>query len=81
MRLTLERHPRAAVAIEYSPSESAAMGLAPEDLLGFFRERGFRMELLPKEGRPIPWDEARLSDVLARRGYANLLCTRTGSRP
>lgn len=75
MQRTLERFPGAVVAFEYSPLEARAMGFDPDDVLRFFRSRGYTLELLSRDGSLEPWDADRVDALVAKRGYAELLCT------
>lgn len=76
MERTLARFPRTAVALEYSPSEMRAMNFDPDDLLTYFRERGYTLHVLLRRGVIEPWQVERVRSIVARRGYADLLCVK-----
>lgn len=76
MERTLGRFQEAAVALEYSPLEASAMGFEPEDVLAFFRDRAYELFLLQRGGQVEPLVAQRLEPIVARRGYADLLCVR-----
>ena len=75
----LERSPGAAVAIEYAPVEIEEQGGDPRELLDFFRERGYTVHLLTKDGRSRLLTASVLGSALERRGYADLLCLPHGT--
>lgn len=72
----LEREREVAVAFELAPADLRAAGVEPEALLDFYRERGFALELLPRDGVTRPYDAAEVAARAARRGYVDLLATR-----
>ena len=70
----LDRSPRPAVAIEFAPTEIEEQGGSSEALLDFFRDRGYGLNLLTKDGRFRPLTKSLLDSTLYRRSYADLLC-------
>jgi hypothetical protein len=78
LRGALDRSPRVAVAIEFSPSEIREQGGAPEALLAFFRDRRYAMHLLTANGDRVPLTRETLAAALGARGYADLLCLPRG---
>ena len=69
---TLAQHSRVAVAVEYMPAAMENLGYDPSAMLDWFRERGFRMYSLGKNGELIDG----LSSELAAKGYVDLILSR-----
>ncbi len=69
MAATLAQQRRAAVAIEYMPDAMKDLGYDPSAMLDWFRERGFRMYTLGKNGELMEG----LSSELSAKGYVDLI--------
>ena len=78
LRGALDRSPRAAVAIEFAPSQIVEQGGAPEALLTFFWDRGYGLHLLTKNGDRVSLTREGLAATLDARGYADILCLPPG---
>ncbi len=81
MRRTLEANPAVAVYFEFSPLGYTRVDSTYQDLIGFFREMGFRI-FDPLAGTEL--DDARLARLaasLGRTGYTNLIASRAFTLP
>jgi FkbM family methyltransferase len=72
MTETIAHQPHAVVAIEYMPEAMTNLGHAPQELLNWFSERGFRMFSLGKNGDLT----SGLSIELEEKGYVDLIFSR-----
>jgi hypothetical protein len=74
MQQTLEDNPLATVAVEYSPSSMAELGIAASSLIDFFVQRGFNVYELPRSGKLkiLTADQIKVGED----EWINLLCSR-----
>lgn len=73
MAATLERQTQVAVAVEYTPEALEELGYEAPALLDWFRDRGFGMYSLGRNGMLT----RGLSGELAAKGYVDLIFSRT----
>jgi FkbM family methyltransferase len=73
MSVTLECNPGAVVSLEYCPGMMKQMGFAPDELLTFFRSRGYKLSRLSRAGIPEPIDSDALKKIDAENGYIDVL--------
>ena len=73
MAATLEQQAKIAVAVEYMPEALEELGYDAPALLEWFRERGFGMYSLGKNGELT----RGLSEELAEKGYIDLIFSRS----
>jgi hypothetical protein len=52
------------------------MNSSGDDLLAFFKERGFKLSLLSRKGELIPYTEAALASEIAKRAYVDFIAQR-----
>lgn len=72
MTRTLERSPGVAVAFEYAPADMRRFGYEPDELLDFYRSRGFRLHLLAHDATLSDFGE----NAAEGRGYVDVLALR-----
>ncbi len=72
---TLRRNPHASIAIEYCPSIMKALGYDPLDLLGFFKEREYRMYQLDRSKGLVAVQAGDIQHYHGE-GYFDLLFTK-----
>lgn len=76
---TLNQNPDIVIGFEYSPSIIETLGFQPEELLQFFRERGYKFYLLNSENKIQPYDIEQGCIKLRQirpHDYIDILCAR-----
>lgn len=76
MEKTIDNNPEITVAFEYAPGQMQDLGFSGEDLLVFFRTRGFDLYVLDRKGTLEPLDGNNMAAYLARTQYFDVLATR-----
>lgn len=76
MTALLDANPRLAIAFEYTPDSIAELGWRPADLLAFFRDRGFGLQLIEHDGHLSDGADAAIQSAVQARSYVDLLATR-----
>jgi FkbM family methyltransferase len=76
MRETLQRFPKLCVAVEYEPASMRELGFEPAALLLFFREAGYRLNILSRGGIDPAPEDALVAQAAERSGYVDLLCAK-----
>ena len=74
---TLAQHPNTIIGFEYCPSIIEALGFQPEELLHFFKERGYQFYVLTHENKIQHYDieqgQAQLRKIRPH-DYIDILC-------
>jgi FkbM family methyltransferase len=73
---TLQRFPDAIFCVEYSPESMRDLGFDPQELLQFFRSRGYQLYLLTPATLSLAPDNAEINAFAASAGYVDLICSR-----
>ncbi len=73
MEQVLARNPSLSVGFEYDPDALRRLGADPAELLLFYRDRRFTLFLPSRDGGLRPFDEPAVADVIAQRGYADVI--------
>ena len=76
---TIIRNPDAVIGFEYSPNIIESLGYQPEDLLQFFRERGYNFYILNKKNKIQPYVTELLSIKPMQTNaydYIDIICAR-----
>jgi FkbM family methyltransferase len=76
MEELIKANPGLTVAFEYDSLSLASMNSSGDDLLAFFKERGFKLSLLSRKGELIPYTEAALASEIAKRAYVDFIAQR-----
>lgn len=78
MQQTLGRFPRMTVCIEYAPSALRELGFDPQELLAFFRDRGFLIHILTRSRMERVLEDSQIEDALQKRNYIDVVCSKRG---
>lgn len=76
MTKLMERCPDVTVAVEFAPRELRSQDFAAADLVSFFRDRGYSIHVLAKDGTLRYLGEGIPDVESTGRGYGDLLCSR-----
>lgn len=78
MRFLVESRKPLTIVSEFMPQALTEAGSAPEDLLSFLEDRGFRTYILREDGTLVPTTCERLASTHHQHGtYVNLVFERT----
>ena len=76
MEQLMARTPQLAVAFEFHGPSAQLYGYSAEDLIGFYRERGFTISILTRNGDMVEASIGTIEAIHRARGYVDLLATR-----
>jgi FkbM family methyltransferase len=76
----LDRAANVSVAFEYSARDMREAGAGGDELLSFYKKRGFELRLIGRRGELMPATDQAIAAEHRRRGYGNLLAMREGVR-
>jgi FkbM family methyltransferase len=79
MSRLIERTPSLTILFEYDPPLLAELGFDPKELLDFFTTAGFQLHIVTRRGELVGAGGAAIGREVAKRGYADLLCSRSTS--
>ena len=76
MEQTLVANPNAVVALEYAPRGISELGFEPKKVLEFFQDKNYFIYILDRGGHLKIAQDGLIEELVEKRGYTDLICSR-----